>query len=264
MKKFIILICLLCPFILVNAQDDVQRAQVSARVGLGGTTMLIPNSTFTSQTAFGYSATEQLRLGVTGGLIVDIHLKNRWFLQTGVMYGWQRFHQEQFALYDKDSYKYSIASENLYTMHRVKVPLMVYYHTSLEPNHFMVGLGLFADVALGGKLTYDASAKITDPDNEITDYMGSGSFDPFKNDHKYLYYHKSNDDFTDKYDLYRGNILNRFNFGLAGEVGYQISKFYVGAHVDFGLANMMNKKFAGDNYVERLFSFQVMLGYKIN
>jgi len=263
MKKIILLICLLCPFILINAQDEVQRAQVSARIGLSGTSMLIPNSTISNQTAFGYSATQQLKMGVTGGLIADIHLKNKWFLQTGVMYGWQRFHQEQYARFDQNSHNLSIASENLYTMHRAKVPLMIYYHSTLEPNHFVVGLGLFADVALGGKLTYDASAHVIDPDNEAIDYMASGSFDPFRNDHKYLYYHISNDDYTQKYDLYRGNILNRFNFGLAGEVGYQISKFYVGAHVDFGLGNMMNKKFA-ENYVERLISFQIMLGYKIN
>ena len=247
-----------------QAQNEIPRAQLSARIGLSGTTMMIPNTTITAQSAYGYGASQQLKLGVSGGLIVDIHLKDRVFLQTGLMYGWQRFHQIQTAIYDKESYHYSIASENLYKMHRVKIPAMFFYHTSLESNHFVVGAGLFADVALGGKITYDASAVITDPDNEKINYVASGQFDPFLKDSKFLYYHIANDDYTQKYRLYHGNILNRFNMGIAGEVGYQISKFYVGAHVDFGLLNMISRDFAGDNYMERLFSFQIMLGYNIN
>ena len=249
---------------VLSAQEEVQRVELSARIGLSGTTMLIPNSTINSFTSYGYYTTQKIKLGVTGGLVVDIHLKDRWFLQSGVMYGWQRLHQVQNSVFLDGENHLSIASENLYTMHRLKIPVMVYYHTSLEPNHFVVGAGLFADVALSGKIVYDASAVVKDLNNNTSNYVASGQFDPFMNDTKYLYYHPANDDYTQKYRLYHGNILNRFNFGIAGEVGYQISKFYVGAHVDFGLLNMMNKEFAGENYMERLFSFQVMLGYKIN
>lgn len=265
MKKIALLVTLIGFLMVVQAQEEVQRVQLSARVGLSGTTMLLSKNTINSQFAYGYNASQQLKLGVTGGLIVDIHLKNRWFLQSGLMYGWQRLHQVQTAIYDDlDKVHWSIASENLYKMHRVKIPLMLYYHTSLEPNHFMIGAGLFADVAMSGKIVYDASAVITKPDNVISKYVANGQFDPFMNDTKYLYYQEANDDYTQKYRLYHGKILNRFNFGVAAEAGYQVSKFYFGAHVDIGLLNMMNKEFAGENYIERLFSFQVMVGYKIN
>ncbi|MBR4135484.1 MAG: PorT family protein [Bacteroidales bacterium] len=265
MKKIALLVTLIGLLTVVQAQEEVQRAQLSARIGLSGTTMLIPNSTITSLTSFGYYSTQKLKLGVTGGLIVDIHLKNKWFLQSGVMYGWQRLHQVQNSVFtDAENYHFSIASENLYKMHRLKIPVMIYYHTSLSDNHFLVGAGLFADVALGGKIVYDASAVVQDPDNNTTNYVASGQFDPFLKDTKYLYYSIAGDNYTDKYRLYRGNILQRFNFGIAAEAGYQVSKFYVGVHADFGLLNMMNKEYGGDNYKERLFSFQVMLGYKIN
>ena len=264
MKKLALLFTLICFLSAVQAQEEVERAQLSARIGLSGTTMLIPHSTISAQNAFGYGASEQLKLGVSGGLIVDVHLKNKLFLQTGVMYGWHRFHQVQTAIYDQEGSHYSIASENLYKMHCVKIPLMLYYHSSLESNHFVAGAGLFANVALGGKITYDASAVVTNPKDEKINYVASGQFDPFMNDAKYLYYHIANDDYVNKYRLYKGNILNRFNMGVAGEVGYQISRFYVGVHADFGLLNMISKDFVGDNYMERFFSFQVMVGYNIN
>lgn len=264
MKKFALFFTLVCFLSAIQAQEETQRVQLSARVGLSGTTMLIPKSTIDAQAAFGYGASEQLKLGVTAGLIVDIQLKDRLFLQTGLMYGWQRLHQVQTAIFEQESKQISIASENMYKMNRVKIPLMLYYHSSLESNHFVAGLGLFTDIALSGQIVYDASAVVKDPAASSTNYIISGHFDPFLNDSKYLFYHIDNDDYTSKYPLYRGNILKRFNMGIAAEAGYQVSKFYFGAHVDFGLTNMMNTKFAGENYIERLFSFQIMVGYKIN
>ena len=263
MKKIALFFTLVCFLSAIQAQEETQRVQLSARIGLSGTTLLIPNSTISAQYAYGYNTSKQMKLGVSAGLIADIHLKNKLFLQTGLMYGWQRLHQVQTAVFEKESHHLSIATENMYKMNRIKIPLMLYYHTSLENNHFVVGAGLFADIALSGKIIYDASCADKDPHGSITNYVASGHFDPFLNDTKYLYYHIANDDFTNKYSLYHGNILNRFKWGIAAEAGYQVSKFYFGAHVDFGLANMMNPKFAGEDYKERLFSFQIMVGYKI-
>ncbi len=264
MKKVIIIFLLFCTIWTLPAQEEVQRAQLSARIGVVGTTLLIPNSTITSQSAYGYNTNTQLKIGLTGGLIVDIHLANKWFLQSGVMYGWHRFHQNQTAVYTQKNTHYSIATENLYKMHRIKVPVMVFYHGSLQENHFVAGLGAYVDAAVGGDIAYDASAVITNPEGDVSRYTGTGNFNPFLKDSKYLFYSLAGDDYYKKYHLYTGNILNRFNVGLSAEIGYQVSKFYVGVHADVGLLNVMNTEFAGESYKQRLFNVQLLFAYKIN
>ena len=258
-------------------QEENQIMRVSARIGLNGSTLLFPRSMngqlvgvpetfFPTQIASGsYDVTSSLKIGATAGLLFDFKLKEKLSLQTGIFYMLQRCGQVQTAVFnDTSNTRFSISSDNVYKIHHLKVPVMVNYKFSTNPNSFVVGAGLYVDCALGGDITYDASAVVNPTHGSDSKYVASGNFDPFKKDMKYLYYHKSNDDYMNKYNLYYGNIMNRFDFGVALELGYQINKFYVGVHADFGLLNMMNKQFTGEVYNEHNANFQSMFGYNIN
>lgn len=270
MKKLFFTLLLMGGLLTVSAQQEWQLMHASVRVGPNLATLLVPKSTISSQSAFGYYSEQKVKIGAQVGLLFDFRLKERLTLQTGVYYALNRFGQTQTAVYtDSNQRHWSVASENLYTMHRVQIPVMVRYQITEGPKHFVVGAGLFADIALSGNLVYDASAVVNyvDPSNNVevtNNYLANGNFDPFKNDMKYLYYHKTNDDYINKYNLGLGSILNRFDVGLAAEIGYQINKFYVGLHLNVGLLNMAQKAFIGDEFRQSSLAYQLHLGYTIN
>ena len=265
MKKIAILFCCLIMLMGAKAQENNSKFEASVRAGLIGSGLTIPKATFQNESEFGYNATQSMKPGALAGLVFDFQLVNQCYLQTGILYSWQRFGQVQNARYtDSLNTDYSIASQNLITMHRVKVPLMVNYRFSTESNHFVVGAGVYLDCAAGGNLTYDASAVLTPEGLAQQSYMMNGSFDPYKNDVKKIYYHEASDNYISSYKISDGNILNRVDFGASLELGYQISKFYVGVHADLGLLNSMNQNFTQHTYIQRNLNIQLMLGYKIN
>lgn len=265
MKKLFILFGIIVFSVGLMAQEEPSKVQVGVRAGLGGSTLLIPKSTIMNESVFGYSSEQSIKLGAMAGLVVDFQVMPKGYIQTGLLYSWQRVGQVQGARFtDSLSTQYSISSENLYTMHRLKVPLMFNYHFSTSKNHFVLGAGIFADAALAGKLTYNGSAVLTTVDNEKQSYVMGGEFNPYTNDPKQIRYSVADDDHIDLYTVSEENILNRIDFGLSLEIGYQISQFYVGAHLDFGLLNAMNPKFTTHKYDQRNMAFQLMLGYRIN
>ncbi|MCQ2283852.1 MAG: PorT family protein [Bacteroidales bacterium] len=279
MKKHFLLLLMttLCFNAFSQDSEENQIMRVSARIGLNGSSLLFPRSMngqllevpetfFPTQIASGsYNMTSSLKIGATAGLLFDFQLKEKLSLQTGLFYMLQRCGQVQSAVFnDTSNTHFSITSDNVYKIHHLKIPVMVKYCFSTNPKSFVVGAGLYFDCALGGDITYDASAVVTSNSNEISKYVASGNFDPFKKDMKYLYYHKDYDDYMNKYNLYYGNIFNRFDMGVALEIGYQINKFYVGVHADIGLLNMMNKQFSGEIYSQHNANFQLQFGYKIN
>lgn len=258
---------LLCMMLVLSAfaQNETQRVSVNVRLGLGGSTLLIPQLSKASLGTKGFDASQKMQIGGAAGLIADVKLKDSWSLQTGVMYSLQRFNQKQTSVFtDTANVHYSLATDNIYKSHRLHVPLMLAYHFSGEKNHLSVAAGLYADVVLAGDITYDASAVITHPQNVETKYVISGNLDPFKNDRKYLYYNLANDSHVGKYVLHDGKLLNRFDMGVSAEVGYYISQLYIGVQANFGLLNIANKDYFNTNYVERNFNFNILLGYKIN
>ena len=72
------------------AQNETQRVSVNVRLGLGGSTLLIPQLSKASLGTKGYDASQKMQIGGTAGLIADVKLKDSWSLQTGVMYSLQR------------------------------------------------------------------------------------------------------------------------------------------------------------------------------
>lgn len=277
MKKhfFLLLFATLCFAAFSQENDQIMR--VSARIGLNGSNVLLPRSmdnnmlavpeTFfpTTISSGNFSLSHSLKIGASAGLVFDFKLKDKLSLQTGIFYSLQRLGQVHSAVFnDNTDTHFSITTENTVKMHRLKVPLMVNYRFSQNSNSFIIGAGVFADCALGGDIAYDASAVVTSSTGAIQKYTASGNFDPFQKDMKHLYYNIVNDDYINKYSLYNGNIYNRFDFGIVAELGYQIHNFYVGLHAEFGLLNMINEQFSGDNVREHNANFQLQLGYKIN
>ena len=248
----------------VHAQEENPKVQLAVRAGLTGATLLIPESTIQNVSAFGYTSNQKLKIGATAGLVVDFRLKKKLYLQTGVLYSWQRLSQTQNAQYsDTSAVRHSVASDNLYTTHHLKVPLMLFYHSSEAKNHFVAGAGLFVDVAMAGKLTYNGSEVLTD-EGEITSNILTGELELYNKGKKELYYCEANDNTFQHYELTRDKILRRFDFGVGMELGYQISQFYIGVHADFGLLNIMNPNFTQYKYMQRNLNFQLMVGYRIN
>lgn len=265
MKKITAIIVCIMLTLGAFAQDDAQRVGINVRVGLGGSTLMLPQMSKATLATNGYDASQKMKIGGTAGLLADIKLKGNWSLQAGVMYSMQRFTQRQTSVFtDTASIHYSLSTDNTYKTHRLRVPVMVAYHFAGEKNHFSVAAGLYADVALAGDIAYDASAVITPQHGPESKYVLGGNFDPFKKDVKYLYYNIADDSHVGKYNLYDGNLLNRFDLGASVEVGYYISKLYIGLQADFGLLDMTNKGYFKPNYVERNFNFNLLLGYKIN
>lgn len=248
----------------VHAQEENPKVQLAVRAGLNGATLLIPESTIQNVSAFGYTSNQKLKIGATAGLVVDFRLKKKLYLQTGVLYSWQRLSQTQNAQYsDTLGIRHSIASNNLYTTHHLKVPLMLFFHSSEDKNHFVAGAGLFVDVAMAGKLTYNGSEVLTNEDKVISNIL-EGELELYKPGKKKIYYCEANDNTFQHYALTQDKILQRLDFGVGMELGYQISQFYIGVHADFGLLNSMNPKFTQHKYVQRNLIFQLMVGYRIN
>lgn len=92
----------------------------------------------------------------------------------------------------------------------------------------------------------------------------AGDFNPYTKEPKQIRYSLADDEFINTYPLKEGRVLNRMDFGISMELGYQISQFYIGVHADFGLLNSMNPKFTQHKYVQRNLNFQLMVGYRIN
>lgn len=266
MKKITaVIICIMLALSAFAQNDAPQRVDLNVRLGIGGSTLMLPQMSIASLATKGYDASQSLQIGGTAGLMADIKLKGKWSLQTGVMYSLQRFTQRQTSVFtDTSSTRFSLASNNTYKAHRLRVPVMATYHFDREKNHFSIAAGLYADVALSGDIAYDASAVITPQHGQETKYVLGGNFDPYKNDVKYLYYNIVDDSHVGKYSLFDGKLLKRFDVGACAELGYHFSKLYVGLQVNFGLLDMTNKDYFQPNYVERNLNFNLLLGYKIN
>lgn len=262
MKKFCFLLLLLASAVFVFAQntDDNPKVRISVRVGGVGSLYVVPKGTSMNLNPSDDHAEQSMKIGLTAGLSVNIPLTNKLFLQTGLMYSMQRNGEHGFATYLSNDTNYSVDATIKYKSHHLRLPLMLMYHGSTEPNHFCIGAGVFADVVMGGRLNLSASARLTPGDS----YIFEGDFDPFSPGNKYMNYHIASDDFSQKVLLGNGPFFKRFNFGLAAEIGYQISKVYLGAHLDFGLLNMARPEMCGEQYKQRPLDVQVVIGYNIN
>ena len=246
------------------------------RAGVNGSSLLIRQISFSYISGKSYSSTQKMKIGAHAGFVFDVPIKNKFHFQTGLIYVWQRFGQEQQCRFTKgditvSTTSYSIGSINNYTTHHLRLPLMLNYHFSTNPNHLVIGAGLYLDGTLSGMLAYDASAIVTTVSVEegttTHNYFASGSLDPYKNERQRLYYTLDNEDYVNSYTVHNGNLLKRMDVGVALEVGYQISKFYLGVGADFGLLNMMKVRSKGgyfsDGLAQRNFCLQLNFGYNI-
>ena len=264
MKRLIILfLCLTCSLMAVAQQEnDNTKVKVGVRVGGVGSYYIAPKGLSISLNPSDDYAERSMKIGATAGLSIDIPLTQKLHLQTGLMYSMQRNGEHGFG---KDSLfepktEYDVDAYIKYRSHHLKLPVMLMYHVSTNPNHFCLGAGVFADFAMGGRLNYSASARPTEGDS----YLFEGDFNPYEAGNKYLYYHPTNDPFSQKMLVGNGAYFKRFNLGVSAEIGYNISKFYIGAHLDVGVLNMARPEVCGENYKQRPLDVQVLIGYNIN
>lgn len=267
MKRLIILaLCLAYSLMAVAQQEnDNPKVKVGVRVGGVGSYYVVPKGVSINLNPSKDYAQQSMKIGATAGLSVDILLTPKLHLQTGLMYSLQRNGEHGFGkdslLFEPEQKKeYDVDAYIKYRSHHLKLPVMLMYHVSTNPNHFCLGAGVFADFTMGGRLNYSASARPTEGDS----YLLEGDFNPYEAGNKYLYYHPTNDSYSQKMLVGNGTYFKRFNLGVSAELGYQISKFYIGAHLDFGVLNMARPEMCGENYKQRPLDVQVLIGYNIN
>lgn len=277
MKKFLFLFLFGALGCSLMAQENSAPAYTfGIRAGVNGSSLLIRQISFSYISGKNYTSTQKMKIGAHAGFVFDVPIKNKFHFQTGLLYVWQRFGQEQQCRYTEgditvSTSSYSIGSTNTYTTHHLRLPLMINYHCSTKSNHLVLGAGLYLDGTLSGLLAYDASAIVTtnSVENGTTTqhYFASGSLDPYKNERQRLYYTLENEDYVNSYTVYNGNLLKRMDVGVALELGYQISQFYIGVGADFGLLNMCKGKSKGgyfsDGFAQRNFNLQLSFGYNI-
>lgn len=245
--------------------QDIQPVHIGVRVGVNGSSILVPHSTIDNMVLKGYNSQQKFNVGGSAGVYANFRIAKNVSLQTGLYYSYMRLGQSQSSFFtDTNNINYSIGSDNDYRLHRLRLPLMVNYHFSEGPKHVVVGAGLYFDCALSGQLTYDASFVLQSPNGSKSSYFADGDCNPFMKDMKYLYYREGQSDYVQKYALYEGNLLNRFDMGACLELGYQISKAYIGIRADFGFLNIVNENFYGKGFKERNLNLQLMIGYQIN
>ena len=154
------------------AQEDMQKVNIGVRLGLGGSTLMLPQMSKASLGTKGYNASQKMQIGGTAGVMADFMLKEKWSLQTGVMYSLQRFTQTQSSVYtDTANVNYSLSTDNTYKMHRLRVPVMLTYHSSRENNHLSVSAGLYADCALSGDIANTFNMVSVDGDTSTNDMV---------------------------------------------------------------------------------------------
>ena len=262
MKRIRILLVLLAVAFSAMAQNDSDNpmVRVGVRVGGVGSYYVAPKDESISLNPSDDYAERSMKIGLTAGLSVDIPLTPKLHLQTGLMYSLQRNGEHGFGSFSQSDTDYSIDATIKYKTHHLRLPVMLMYHLSTEPNHFCFGAGVFADVVMGGRLNFHSSMRVNPGDS----YLFDGDFNPFESGNKYLQYHKVNDDYIQKLLLGNGPFFKRFNFGVSAEIGYQISKVYLGAHLDFGVLNMARPEMCGETYKQRPLDVQVVIGYNIN
>lgn len=260
MKRFFSLLALLLCSVMLIAQTESQRVQVGLRIGAGGTAFLVPKTSVSAIHPNGNASMYAMKIGAVAGLAVDIRLKDNCFLQTGLYYSLQRVGETNYAGFNRNDTSCSIAADTKYTLHRMKLPVMFHYHLGTDVRHWTFGIGLFTDVAMGGKLHYSSSAVLTPGGN----FLLNADMNPFMFGNKYYNIHEDGDEFSQKHLIGSGPLFNRLDMGLSAEVGYSFPKVYIGVHCDLGLMNMANAKFFGENFVQRNLNAQVLIGYKIN
>lgn len=274
MKKFLFLFLFGALGFSLMAQDNSAPTYTfGVRAGVNGSSLLIRQISFSYISGKNYTSTQKMKIGAHAGFVFDVPIKNKFHFQTGILYVWQRFGQEQQCRYTEgditvSTSSYSIGSVNTYTTHHLRLPVMINYHFSTKPNHLVVGAGLYLDGCLSGLLAYDASAIVTTVNVEegtttTTNYFGSGNIDPYKNERQRLYYTIDNEDYVNSYTVHNGKMLKRMDVGAALELGYQISQFYIGAGAYFGLLNMCKPEFFSDGFAQRNFNLQLSFGYNI-
>lgn len=262
MRKLFFLLFLLAGagFVFAQDSDESPKVRVSVRVGGVGSLYVAQKGTSISLNPSKDYAERSMKIGGTAGIMVNVPLKDKILLQTGLMYSYQRNGEHGFLSASSNDTTVSTDATIKYMSHHLRVPLMLMYRFSTNPNHFCLGAGVFADVAVGGRLNYSASVRMNPGDS----YLYEGDFNPFEPGNKYLHYHIASDDFTQKMLLGNGPYFKRFNFGVSAEIGYKVSKVYLGAHVDFGLLNMAHPEMCGEMYKQRPLDVQVVIGYNIN
>lgn len=264
MKKWCFLsLCLLCT-ILTSAQttpsDSSQRINVYLLGGVNFSDYLLPKSLAKPLTPMKNDAAYKMKVGAQVGLFVDIKINDHWSFEPGLLYSYQRVQSYLADVYNQGDTTISKEATEWYNTHYAKLPLVVNYHFSSASNHFTLGAGVYLSCALACKAKLDESVNSTG--YQYTQYA---NFDPYIKENRSLYRQILKDDYVQELPYhFSDNIYNRFDFGVSLKAGYQISKFYLGIQADLGLLNMGNKKYFGDDFMQRNLCLQAMVGYRIN
>lgn len=195
-------------------------AQVSVRVGAeAGATMTMLRYKNSASESNASPASRITTPGVRAGLLADIALTKRFYLQPGVFYAWTNSRTEPDAFYDKDV-KYQ--AFNKYSIHNLQIPLYALYKSSVEgTGRFIIGAGPYLGYAFSGRLK----------ERSYTFQPMGSQFvvEPIQQSRSLKI---GDDKATDEF--------RPLDYGATATIGYESNVgLYFRAHGTYGLANLM-------------------------
>lgn len=72
MKKITSLLFCLVLMLAAYAQQDMQKVNIGVRLGLGGSTLMLPQMSKASLGTKGYNASQKMQIGGTAGVMADL------------------------------------------------------------------------------------------------------------------------------------------------------------------------------------------------
>jgi len=175
-----------------------------------------------------------------GGIVADLELTPFLAIQPGLLFTGKGSKIQSGEQGDANFYR---ATTNPYY---VEIPVNLVLKTSTGPTRFFAGAGPYLAIGVAGK-------------NKVE---GSIAGNSFSSEEKIEW---SNDD-PATVDFEEGagfGIMKRFDYGLNGTVGIEVSKLVISANYGWGLAKLQSGSGSGDddNNKHRVLSFS--LGFRI-
>lgn len=262
MKRLPLLMLALLLSTVALAQNETPKVKVDLRAGYVLSTFFASQNQ-SADVTFGLPDRYYgLKSGCSVGVGVEVPLKERLSLRTGLFYARQTVGAAEQTVRQTGDSTCSVDYSEKTTAHNFCLPVMVKYAIPVRENsRFEVAAGPYLSVTAGGKLT----GKGTYAYSTGVNYTEKMQFDPWKNDKKSIYRQMLSDDFVQEELLYNGQIARRVDVGLSLELDYKVSRFYIGAAANFGLLNNVAPEITElTGLARRNFNLQIMLGYQIN
>lgn len=170
------------------------------------------------------------RLGYMGGILVDVGLSQRFSLQLPISWKVKGAQAEASFIYSTDhqygAFEDAVAADGTIThqLNYIELPVVLNVNFGGVEKHFSLGLGAYIAMGLSGTET-----------NDYTLYYNEGGFTdysiPVDWERNIKFGGNAINDEKTQY-------LNRWDYGIYGQLSYTINRVMIGASLSYGLADI--------------------------